>query len=124
MNDDSDLEQRLHLLIPAEVPGELQRRLRATELPVRPTWLPSPSPGWLAAWLRPWPVAYAGLGATWALILLLHLLTQNPPLPDRRVYIAQAPDDRTNSTPATLTAGFSSERAFLLTRNNPESIWR
>ena len=125
MNDDhSDLEQRLRRLFPAKVPGELQRKLHAAESPVHTASIRLRSPRFLAAWFRPWPLAYAGLGAAWAAILLLHLFTQAPPPADRYLPLAQSSDNRSTSTPATLTAGFSLERAFLLTRsNNSDSLW-
>ena len=98
----------------------MQGRLQAAEPSGRAGWhLPS-----FAAWLRPWPLAYASLGAAWAAIFILHLLTQAPPPADHYIPVAQSPEDPANPAPATLTAGFLPDRAILLTRNNhPDSPW-
>ena len=124
MNDYSDLERRLSQLIPTEVPDELQRRLRAAEPPSRAASPHLHLPGFLAAWWRPWPLAYTGLGAAWVVILLLHLLTEAPPPTASYAPVAQSSDRTTDPASATLTAGFSPDRAILLTRNNPDSLWR
>ena len=125
MNDDyADLEKRLRRLLPAEVPGELGHRLRAAEPPARAGWLRPCSPGFLAAWFRPWPLAYGSLGAAWTAIFLLHLLTPSPLPADDYVPVAQSSGGRANPAPATLTAGFSLDRAFLFTRsNNSAPLW-
>lgn len=123
MNDPSDFEQRLRRLVPTELPDELQRRLHATEPPARTARLLFLH-GFLATWFRPWPLAYTGLGAAWAVILTLHLLTQASLPAESSVSLAQSSGGRTNPAPATLTAGFSLDHAFLLTRNNnPDSLW-
>lgn len=124
MNDHFDLERRLHRLLPAEVPRELQGKLDAAEPASRAVRLLPRLPELFAAWFRPWPLAYAGLGAAWVAILLLHLLTPAPPPTNRYVPVAQASDSPADPAPATLTAGFSPDRAILLARNNhPDFLW-
>lgn len=118
MNDD-DLQRRLARLQPAELPDDLRRRLHAAE--------PTPLPSWLHGWqlgfrrtcLRPWPLAYAGLGGAWVLILTLHLLTQpsRPLAPEDRPAVTQF-SDRVPDTSLLLPGGFAVDRASLLTRNH------
>ena len=125
MNDDSDLERRLRRLAPADVPNELQRRLRSAEPPACTAFPHPPRLTFLTAWLRPWPLAYTALGAMWAVILCLHLLTPAPPSSASYAPVAQAFDRTINPTPVILTAGFSADRALFLTRNdNPDYLWR
>ena len=124
MNDHSDLEKRLRRLLPVEVPGELRHRLLAAEPPARTVWLRLRWPGFLAAWFRPWPLAYTALGGAWVVIFLLHLLAPAPPSAGRYVPVASFSGDRANPARATFTAGFSLDHAFLLTRSyNPDSLW-
>lgn len=121
MNDD-DLARRFARLRPADLPDDLLRQLHAAE----PSLRPSPTHSWLRGFLlgevRPWPLAYAGLGAAWVLILTLHLFTPSPPSPAQ---MSDAPvpqfSGRLPDSTRILAGGFAVDRAFLLTRNNPDS---
>ena len=122
MNDDHDLERRLGRLCPADPPRDLLERLHAAE--------PSPRAQrilhWQEMWIQrrqPWPSAYAGLLAVWALIFVLHQLTA-PLLPPAVEHEPMAANFfiRPGAAPAVL-GGFSLDRAALLTRNDsPEPM--
>ncbi len=118
MNDE-ELAARLGRWQPAAPPADLLRRLHSA-VPMVPVARP---PWWRAAFSvagslwRPWPLAYAGLAAAWALILALRLLTPVEPLavaPANAVAI----DSTVNNTPA-VASMLATERTLALARTDP-----
>ena len=112
MNPD-ELENRLRAVRPPEPPWELVLRLRAAE----PTALPQNwrhrLDGVFGGPWHPWRVAYAGVLAAWAVIVVLHLLT----LPLLPASAGQTSIAQTSQPPAPADAP-TLDRTFLLTRNN------
>ena len=123
MNDD-DLEQRLRRLRPADLPVGLRQRLHAAS-PVEPR-TSRPAPGslheLLGRWFRPWPLAYAGLGAVWAVILLFHLLTPAPAPVSTAPFVARTDPDSKDRLPM-FTGSLSVDRMTLLAHVNFNPTW-
>jgi hypothetical protein len=112
LNSD-ELENRLRAVRPPDPPWELVLRLRDAQPGAPPQrWWRWPGGVFGGPW-HPWRVAYAGVLAAWAVIVVLHLLT----LPLLPASAGQTSIAQTSLSPAPADAPML-DRTFLLTRNN------